>query len=239
MQPETTVIRYIPFLFANDACGHILRLSDYMPLRIGRKTYIYMHKAIYFPMKSPIRVTISFDEKTYQNFESLKSEMDVSQSELIRRAIKFYYDNRGALDAGMNEKAMEYKDMLSDGEHIILDVDHWLLFLKTVESSTNQSDFWNTHRDIARSHAEQLAKKITTPEALLKRLETCNLYKISRSVNSPNEYTLLTGSGTQRRFVREFLEETFAGMGFDANIKEDYSKLRVTLNDGVDKKKQP
>jgi hypothetical protein len=185
-------------------------------------------------MNVPIRVTISFDEKTYQIFESLKNEMDVSQSELMRRALKFYFDNRGSLDQSFGVKAAEYKELLSDGEHIILDVDHWLLFLKTVETSTSQSDFWNTHRDIARSHAEQLAKKITTPDALLKRLETCNLYKISRSDSAPNEYTLLTGSGTQRRFVREFLEETFAGMGFDANIKEDYSKLRVTLN-GDDK----
>jgi hypothetical protein len=192
---------------------------------------MYMNKAIYFLMKSPIRVTISFDEKTYQCFENLKNEMEVSQSELIRRAIKFYYDNKGEADVTNNEKAAEYKEMLADGEHVILDIDHWLLFLKNIESSSNQSDFWGTHREIARSHAEQLAKKITTPEAMLRRLETCNLYKISRSNGSPNEYTLLTGSGTQRRFVREFLEETFAGMGFSANIKEDYSKLRVTLNE--------
>lgn len=184
-------------------------------------------------MKSPIRVTISFDEKTYRCFENLKNEMDVSQSELMRRAIRFYYDNKDKADIGSTEKAAEYKDMLGDGEHVILDVDHWLLFLKSVESSANQSDFWGTHRDIARSHAEQLAKKITTAEAMLKRLETCNLFKIIRSNGSPNEYTLLTGSGTQRRFVREFLEETFAGMGFSANIKEDYSKLRVTLNEAA------
>lgn len=180
-------------------------------------------------MKSPIRVTISFDEKTYQAFEALKDEMEVSQSELMRRAIKFYFENKGCLNASTSGKTTEYMEMLGEGEHVILDIDHWLLFLKTVESSTDQAEFWNTHRDIARSHAEQLAKKVTTPEALLKRLETCNFYKISKASNSPNEYTLLTGPGTQRRFIREFLEETFAGMGFEANIKEDYSKLRVTI----------
>jgi hypothetical protein len=192
---------------------------------------IYLDKAIYFLMNAPIRVTISFDEKTYRNFESLKEQMDVSQSELIRRAINYYYENRSSLDSPPDERVSDYKDMLGNGEHIILDIDHWLLFLKTVESSSSQSGFWNTHRDIARSHAEQLARKVQSPEALLKRLETCNLFKISRSDSAPNEFTLLTGSGTQRRFVREFLEETFAGMGFNANIKEDYSKLRVTLND--------
>lgn len=189
-------------------------------------------------MKSPIRVTISFDEPTFESFESLKADLKVSQSELIRKAIRFYFENRMTLNTGNRERTQEYVDMLSEGEHVILDVDHWLLFLKMVESSTNQAEFWNTHREIARSHAEQLSKKVTTPEVLLRRLETCNFFKISTSSNSPNEYTLLTGPGTQRRFIREFLEETFAGMGFGAIIKEDYSKLRVILQDTSDKKKE-
>lgn len=189
-------------------------------------------------MKSPIRVTISFDQETFENFEDLKNDLKVSQSELIRRAIRFYFENRVTLNAGNRERTQEYVDMLSEGEHVILDVDHWLLFLKMVESSTGQAEFWNTHREIARSHAEQLSKKVTSPEALLRRLETCNFFKISTSSSSPNEYTLLTGPGTQRRFIREFLEETFAGMGFNAIIKEDYSKLRVILKEGGDKKKE-
>ncbi|MGA9140766.1 MAG: ribbon-helix-helix protein, CopG family [Methanocella sp.] len=185
-------------------------------------------------MKSPIRVTISFDEPTYRNFESLKKDMRVSQSELIRRAIRFYFENRqlnGCIDQA---KAREYADMLADGEHVILDVDHWLLFLKTIESPDGPEKFWETHREIARSHAEQLGHKIKTPLALLLRLEACNLFKLSQS--GEHEYTLMTGPGTQRRFLREFLEEAFNGMGFDTTIKEDYSKLRVTLNgNGISK----
>lgn len=179
-------------------------------------------------MKSPIRVTISLDEPTNQIFESLKKELRVSQSELIRRAIRFFYENRASAGSVDREKAREYADMLADGEHVILDVDHWLLFLKTIEGSPNQAEFWNTHRDIARSHAEQLGRKVTTPQALLMRLEACNLFKLSQA--GDNEYTLMTGPGTQRRFIRELLEEIFAGMGFSAVIKEDYSKLRVIIN---------
>ncbi|CAJ38134.1 ribbon-helix-helix protein, CopG family [Methanocella arvoryzae] len=184
-------------------------------------------------MKSPIRVTISFDEESFENFENLKTDLKVSQSELIRRCIRFYYENRIALGNGNRERTHEYVELLSEGEHVILDVDHWLLFLKMVESSAGQTEFWETHREIARSHAEQLSRKVTTPDALLRRLETCNFFKITTSGNSPKEYTLLTGPGTQRRFIREFLEETFAGMGFNAIIKEDYSKLRVILKEDV------
>lgn len=180
-------------------------------------------------MKSPIRVTISFDEPTYQHFEDLKKELRVSQSEIMRRSIRFFYENRATAGSVDREKAREYADMLADGEHVILDVDHWLLFLKTIEGSKDQAEFWETHREIARSHAEQLNKKVTSPRAFLMRLEACNLFKLSH--NGDNEFTLMTGPGTQRRFIREFLEEAFAGMGFDAVIKEDYSKLRVILND--------
>ncbi|OPY26609.1 MAG: Ribbon-helix-helix protein, copG family [Methanocella sp. PtaU1.Bin125] len=179
-------------------------------------------------MKSPIRVTISFDEPTYRSFESLKEEMRVSQSELIRRAVRFYFDNRQSMGAVDREKVREYTDLLVDGEHVILDVDHWLLFLSTIDSPGESDKFWETHRAIARSHAEQLSGKIQTPVALLSRLEACNLFKLSQS--GEHEFTLMTGPGAQRRFIRDFLEEAFAGMGFDASIKEDYSKLRVVIN---------
>jgi hypothetical protein len=178
-------------------------------------------------MKTPIRVTISFDEPTYQQFENMKKDLRVSQSELMRRAIRFFYENRATVGTVDREKAREYSDMLADGEHVIIDVDHWLLFLKTIENSKDGAEFWETHKEIARSHAEQLNKKVTSPQALLLRLEACNLFKLSQS--GDNEFTLMTGPGTQRRFIREFLEEAFGGMGFNAIIKEDYSKLRVIL----------
>ena len=144
-------------------------------------------------MKSPIRVTISFDEPTYQQFENMKKDLRVSQSELMRRAIRFFYENRATVGTVDREKAREYSDMLADGEHVIIDVDHWLLFLKTIENSGDGAEFWETHREIARSHAEQLNKKVTSPQALLLRLEACNLFKLSQS--GDNEFTLMTGPG--------------------------------------------
>lgn len=180
-------------------------------------------------MKAPIRVTISFDEPAYRDFESLKKEMQVSQSELIRRAIRFYHEYRQLPGNVGQAKAREYMDMLADGEHVILDVDHWQLFLETIERNDGPEKFWETHHAIARSHAEQLGRKIKTPLALLSRLEACNLFKLSQTGDT--EYTLITGPGSQRRFIRDFLEEMFASMCFNATIKEDYSKLRVILGD--------
>jgi hypothetical protein len=120
---------------------------------------------------------------TFIFIENLKKELRVSQSELMRRAIRFFYENRATVGSVDREKA--------------------------------------------RSHAEQFNRKVTSPQALLLRLEACNLFKLSHT--GDKEFTLMTGPGTQRRFIREFLEEAFAGMGFNAVIKEDYSKLRVII----------
>jgi hypothetical protein len=116
--------------------------------------------------------------------------------------------------------------LLLGGEHIILDVDHWLLFLKLVASSGKES-FWEEHRDVARSHTEQLNSKVHTAEQLLARLEACNFFRMTK--DSENNFTLVLGSGLPKKFVKIFLEEYFAGMGVKAEIKENLAKLRVTV----------
>jgi len=46
---------------------------------------------------------------------------------------------------------------------------------------------------------------------------------------SKNEFTLVLGSDVPKKFVKTELEEIFGGMGFQVEIKEDYSKLRVKV----------
>ncbi len=177
-------------------------------------------------MKNPVRVTIALDEDTNKLFESLKAETKLSQSELLRRALRFYSENKEALDSTKAKKIKTYLDMLSEGEHIILDVDHWLLFLKLLESKEAEK-FWDSHRRIAQSHAEQFAGKIRSVRELLDRLEACNFYKLSKSAE--DEYTLVLGSEMNKRFIKGFLEEVCSGLGFKINIKEDLAKLRVKI----------
>jgi hypothetical protein len=118
-------------------------------------------------------------------------------------------------------------DLLLDGEHIILDVDHWLLFLRLIESSPNQEKFWTEHREVARSHKEQLKSKVHTAEELLTRLETCNFFRLTK--NSEKEFTLIFGSELPKKFVRVFLDEFFAAMNIKAEIKENLTKINVAV----------
>lgn len=178
-------------------------------------------------MKNPTRITVAFDQPTASLLEKLSHESEVSQSEVMRRALRFYYENKMMTDPAIKKKIHTYMDLLLSGEHVILDVDHWLLFLRLIESSPEQDKFWMAHREVARSHREQLKNKVYTAEELLERLETCNFYRMTK--NAENDFTLIFGSELAKKFVKIFLEEFFSAMGLKAEAKDNLTKLNITV----------
>ena len=115
-------------------------------------------------MKNPTRITIALDDETSGLIEKMKKEKKVSQSELVRQALLFYHENKDIADVPVRKKIRFYMDMLLSSEHIILDVDHWLLFLNLAESLPEKEYFWEKCREVARSHAEQLKNKVHSME---------------------------------------------------------------------------
>ena len=187
-------------------------------------------------MVNPTRITVAFDKTTADLLEKISTEAQVSQSEVMRRALKFYNENKVFEDPAIRKKIHDYLDMLLSGEHVIIDVDHWLMFLRLINSSPEQEKFWSEHREVARAHWEQLKTKVRSTEELLARLEICNFYRLTK--NSPNDYTLVLISETSKEFIRIFLEEYFAAMGVKVEIKENLTKLRVTVKPSVSEHKQ-
>ena len=178
-------------------------------------------------MVNPTRITVAFDKTTADLLEKISTESEVSQSEVMRRAIKFYNENKALEDPVIKKKIHAYSDMLLNGEHIILDVDNWLMFLGLIVSSPEREKFWGEHKEVARAHWEQLKTKVHSADEMLTRLEICNFYRLTK--NAPNDYTLVLVSETSKDFIRIFLEEYFAAMGVKAEIKENLTKLRVLI----------
>ncbi|MFX1280101.1 MAG: ribbon-helix-helix protein, CopG family [Promethearchaeota archaeon] len=182
------------------------------------------------------RITIALDHETNEVLGKLKENSPTSQSEIIRKAIRFYhkfkkvFNNRGN---GMAERVNIYIDLLAQGEHIILDVDHYLLFLKFIEHSPEKEEFSKINKSIGKAHAEEFSEdlEIITVQKVIERLEACNFFKMVK--DSSNSFTLLLGSDIQRNFIKTFLEEVLHGMGFKTTIKEGFSKLKIILNNGV------
>jgi hypothetical protein len=187
-------------------------------------------------MKPPERVTVALDEETAELFKKEKDELRVSQSELMREALKFYCKFRTLFEPVEDEKVRAYIDMLPAGEHIIMDIDHWLLFLNFIESHSEKEKFWESHKAICEAHAEQFKHKLYHAEGILKRLEACNLFKLRE--DSENAFTLVLGPDVTRKFIKTELEEIFGGMGFKVDIKEDFAKLRVKVLRDLQKEKE-
>jgi len=176
---------------------------------------------------TPTRITVAFDPTTANLLEKISQETELSQSEIMRRALRFYNENKVMLDHAIRKKAYAYMDLLLSGEHVILDVDHWLLFLNLIESSPEQEKFWDDHRAVARSHREQLRSKVRTAEDVLTRLETCNFFRMTK--NSEKDFTLILGLEAPKKFVKILIEEFFSAIGVKAEIKENLAKLNVTV----------
>jgi predicted transcriptional regulator len=174
-------------------------------------------------MKNPIRITVALDDESYEIFNKLKEKFRNSQSETIRRALRFYYDYQELENYDKN-KIKTYVEMLAEGEHVILDIDHWVAFLKFMETHPESEKFWEMHRDVARAHAEEFEGK--SVEYVLERLEACNFFRINVK---KDEYTLVLNHEATKKFVKMFLEEVFRGMGINIEIKEDLMKLRLKV----------
>jgi hypothetical protein len=145
----------------------------------------------------------------------------------MRRALKFYSENKALEDAATKRKIQTYLDMLLTGEHVIIDVDHWLMFLRLIATSPQKEQFWKEHRDVAKAHWEQLKGKVHSPEEMLTRLEACNFYRLTK--NGAGDFTLVLVSELSKDFIRVFLDEYFSAMGVKAEIKENLTKLRVII----------
>ncbi len=173
-------------------------------------------------MKIPPRMSIALDEETIKIFNKHKENYS-SASELFRELLRFF-DQFGFLTEHDPFKIKTYVEMLSEGEHIILDIDHWITFLRFMKTHPDKEKFWELHERISESHAEEFQGR--DAEFILRRLEACNFFRLN--VKS-GEYTLVLANDEVKDFVRDFLTSVFGKMNIKAEIKEEVAKLRVRI----------
>jgi len=191
------------------------------------KRAICSDKNISYEMKTPERITVALDEDTFKRFKTMQDELKISQSELIREALRFYSKYRVLIESVEDTTMYTHTEMLRVGEHIIVDIDHWILFLKFIESHPEKEQFWALNKPIYEAHAEQFVQQGYSVADVLKRLEACNYFTVNQV--SENDYTLILNSDVLKRFLKALLEGTLEGMGFKVAIKEDFAKLRVKI----------
>ncbi|NYT00621.1 MAG: CopG family transcriptional regulator [Methanocellales archaeon] len=180
-------------------------------------------------MKTPERITVAMDEDDFKLFKKTREELGLSQSELVREALRFYSKHRVLFESIEDLKLYTHAEMLGRGEHVIMDIDHWLLFLKFIETHPDKDEFWELNKAICEAHADQFKHKYLHVEPVLRRLEACNLFTLTQT--SKREFTLVLSSDILKEFVKMLLQETLRGMGFNVDIKEDLAKLRLKVSE--------
>lgn len=176
----------------------------------------------------PKRITVVLDEETNDLLQELKKELGENQSELIRKSISFFYKNKEILKEHGEKRIAFYTKMLSEGEHVILDLDHWTLFLRYLKELPKDSEFWEKLPKVAKSHADQLKKEVENPKEYLKRIEACNFYNLQ--IDSDKEFTLILNSNESMKFVKQLIKTTLEEMDYKVKINEDISKLRLKID---------
>ena len=175
-------------------------------------------------MKNLNRITVAIDDDLFKKLKEIKERENISINKIVKNAINFYLKYK---DVGYVDKIDIYFDMLLKGEHIILDIDHWLVILKLLKKYNAMKEFLEEHKKIAIAHGEQLKEKLRDAEDFFKRLETCNFFKYIK--DRENVYTLVLNHEEYKEFVKILVEEVLKHMGYNIRIKEDILKLRIYL----------
>ncbi|MFD1600132.1 ribbon-helix-helix protein, CopG family [Halobellus rarus] len=180
------------------------------------------------------RVTVSLDEDAKNALEGLTEQTDESRSEVIREAIAFYAANFDSARASDSDHLQTYYEMLSTGEHVLLDVDLLHAFLNQVAGPEDRDgEFLDTIDQVAGYHASEYAERFDSLEDVLDWLSLCGFLTVRRA--EAGSYHVVFPSEQLRWFMVRFIRGSVVDLPFEVEIEESVSKVLFTereLDDG-------
>lgn len=173
------------------------------------------------------RLTISLDEESRSALEDLTEQSDESQSELMRRAVRFYAANYDAARTNDENSLEEYYKMLSGGEHALLDIDFLHLFLSyLIEENGENAELLEDIGRVADYHVTEYRERFDSLEGLLEWLSLCGFLTVRQS--DANTYHTVFQSPEIRWFMTRFVVRTAENLDFDVEVEEGVSKVLFT-----------
>jgi len=173
------------------------------------------------------RVTVSLDEDTKNTLEGLTDQSDESRSELIREAIAFYAANFDSANASDSDHLQTYYEMLSTGEHVLLDVDLLHALLSQVDDPEDRDDeFLDTIDQVAQYHAREYAERFDSLEDILDWLALCGFLTVRRA--DEGSFHVVFSSEALRWLMVRFIRGSVAELPFEVEVEESVSKVLFT-----------
>jgi len=170
------------------------------------------------------RVTVSLDEETKETLEDLTDRTGESQSQLIREAIAFYAANFDSAHASDSDHLQTYYEMLSTGEHVLLDIDllHALLS-QFSDPAQRDEEVLEMIDQVAQYHAQEYAERFDSLEDVLEWLSLCGFLTVRR--DEKGSFHVVFPSESVRWLMIRFIRGSIADLLFEIEIEESVSKV--------------
>ncbi|UPV76775.1 ribbon-helix-helix protein, CopG family (plasmid) [Halorussus limi] len=176
------------------------------------------------------RVTVSLDDDAKAALEQLTEQTDESRSEIIRRAVSFYAANYESAKTSDSDDLQTYYQMLTTGEHVLLDVDLLHAFLNQVyDGETGDSEFLQTVDRVAHYHSQEYAERFDSLGEVLDWLSLCGFLTVRKTEG--DSYHVVFPSESLRWFMMRFIQGSVEGLPFEIDIEESVSKVLLTERD--------
>jgi|Deesub1362A_J573_1020465.scaffolds.fasta_scaffold18772_2 Arc/MetJ-type ribon-helix-helix transcriptional regulator len=171
------------------------------------------------------RITVSLDDGTAKMLEELTKSDKRSVSEIVRFAISEYYKLRGIQRYVDPEFVSTIIDLLSEGEHVIVDVSLWATMLEELNKNAKDS-FWKFVERIGNEYGFQLkVKGLKGVYDVLKYMGCLNWYHVK--ITSPNTYILILTVRAEVKILSVFLQNLFRALDTPVEIIEGVRKIIV------------
>lgn len=173
------------------------------------------------------RVTVSLDDDAKSALEGLVEQTEDSRSEIIREAINFYAANFDSARASDSDHLQAYYELLSTGEHVLLDVDLLHVFLNQVaDPEGRDEEFLEMIDQVAQYHAQEYAERFDSLDEVLDWLSLCGFLTVRKA--EEGSYHVVFPSESLRWLMVRFIRGSVTDLPFDVTIEESVSKVLLT-----------
>ncbi|WP_336338413.1 ribbon-helix-helix protein, CopG family [Haloarcula brevis] len=170
------------------------------------------------------RVTVSLDEETSETLGELTDRTGESQSQLVREAIAFYAANFDSAHASDSDHLQTYYEMLSTGEHVLLDVDLLHALLRQFDDpDARDEEVLELIDQVARYHAREYADRFDSLGDVLDWLSLCGFLTVRR--DDDGGFHVVFPSESVRWLMIRFIRGSIADLPFEIDVEESVSKV--------------
>ncbi len=163
------------------------------------------------------RISVLLDEKTLNALIKLMNKKHLKISDVVRLSI-MHYSRHELGDKSELEDLEKYAQYLTDGSHLIVDIEILTLLLSEANGKKPDSFWKDVEMDGARHGIYYKSIGIEDVEEILKQMEIKNWFRLR--LEPGGCYFLILPGPEIQKFLKHFLKGLFEAMDMKLEIKE-------------------